>query len=228
MHLTLNHSNTRENRANYSLSRQAQRLFVGFLVIMTGLNSWATETISSTRLETYIESMNLKEGQNPSALKKAFSDQLNELRNTERKQIQEQRNQEFARINADQKEFIAHQKTEKENFFKGKPSPSEKKDFNQKHAEERKNFFERNLNEKKALEISLNERKDVTNKKLKDLTDKFNTKYAVLTEEWKKISAQKESEKKLEKQRHLDVLKDLDKEYESVGKKKPVKLQAAE
>lgn len=228
MHLTLNRSKTRENTTIQPLSRQIKRFFVGVLFIFTGLNSWAQETISSTRLETYIESMNLKEGQNPSALKKAFSDQLNELRNTERKHIQEQRNQEFARINADQKEFIAHQKTEKENFFKGKPSPSEKKDFNQKHAEERKNFFERNLNEKKALEISLNERKDVTNKKLKDLTDKFNTKYALLTEEWKKISAQKESEKKLEKQRHLDVLKDLDKEYESVGKKKPVKLQAAE
>ncbi len=228
MHLTLNRSKTRENTTHHSLSRQMQRLFVGFLLMFAGLSSWAAETISSTRLETYIESMNLSEGQNPTTLKKIFSDKLTELRNTERKQIQDQRNQEFARINAAQKDFINHQKIEKENFFKAKPSPTEKREFNQRHADERKNFFERNLSEKKALETSLQERKDATNNKLKELTDKFNAKYSLLTEEWKKISAQKENEKKLEKQRHLDVLKDLDKEYESIGRKKPVKLQAAE
>lgn len=226
MDLTPNFEYLRSNRVSYHLFQTFKGLMFGALVLFSGLNSWAQDVETTARLEAYVENMVLPEGKTPGDLKKEFSQRINQVRNQERKSLQDERKKEFDRINLARKEFTTFQSKEKDDFFKNKPNSDEKKNFHKRQAEERKNYFERSIAEKKSLETSQKERREKSNENIKSLTDKFNTKFATIVEAWKKVSEEKATAQKLEKVRHLEVLKDLDQEYEAIGKKKPVNLQA--
>lgn len=211
---------------NAILNRTFLRLLVAVILVVAGPNSWAqTDSDIKQSLETLIQRVGSDSTQNPADAKKTFTDLMQKYRSQEIRKIEKESKSLLEELQQRQKEFIQMAKTDKERFFAGKPSAEEKREFNSQQAQERKKFFEDQRLKRQDIQSQSRDKKNNFKIAMKQLTDQFDEKLMTAQNLWKKNQEAKELLRKQQADSRREVLKNLDEEFSSLQKKKPIQLK---